>query len=85
MEQGNPKNLPIRGDRGEPLRSFCFTESGNGPADQTSDQGVSEDSISLQDAVGSCGFSLSLGPILRRCARLTSVMEKIVDGLIRGK
>jgi hypothetical protein len=57
----------------------------NGMADQTADQGRSESRVSRSEVVCPRGIRVSFGPILPYSARLTSVVEKMVDGGAEGE
>lgn len=60
-------------------------ETVNGMPHQASYQGRSESRVSRQEVASPCGFSLPLGWILPLCVRLTSVVEKTVDGVTEGE
>jgi len=55
--------------------------SANGMAYQASDQSWRESRVSRQEVASPCGGGVSLGRILWRCVRVTSALEKAVDGV----
>lgn len=68
-------------------RDFKCTRSPNvkGMADQLPDQGGSESRVSWSEVVCPCGVRVSFGSTLPRRVRVTSAVEKAVDGVTEGE
>ena len=54
-------------------------------ADQASDQGRSQGLVSRSEVVCPCSGGVSFGPLLPSCVRVTSALEKTVDGVTQGE